>query len=359
MKLPLKSVLASAFMLTASFGTNLHAERAENFILKPNPYPRTFTFALIGDLPYTIEQEQAYQNLLDDLNSDKKLSFVIHDGDFKGGSVLCDDAIYNERLESFNSLKHPLVYIFGDNEWTDCHRPAAGSYDPFERLELLRSLFANYNEPYSLGMEKLALQRQSRQFPENVRWTYDHVMFIGLHIPGSNNGLRTGAAFIEQAEAEYERRNTANLEWLHESFERAIEEDSPGIMITIQANPWDFIPADRLTGYEDFLVQLEHETRKFGKPVVLVHGDSHFFRIDKPLPSALPSDVIGTDFPFIMPWDSNEPRLENFTRVETFGNPNAYWVKVSVDRNNPNVFLFEEKFVEKNRSNLNQFNSSK
>ncbi|MGR9117367.1 MAG: hypothetical protein ACU85E_16560, partial [Gammaproteobacteria bacterium] len=68
---------------------------------------------------------------------------------------------------------------------------------------------------------------------------------------------------------------------------------------------------------------------------------------------ARPSEVIGTDFPYIMTWDSDKPRLENFTRVETFGNPNAHWVKVTVDRNSSNVFSFEQKFVEKNRSNTN------
>lgn len=344
-----KLAVVAAFMLASGTAMNARAESADHSVSKSSPQPRSFSFALIGDLPYSVDQEEDYQNLLNDLNADKKLSFVIHDGDFKGGSVLCDDAIYRERLQSFNSSEHPLIYVFGDNEWTDCHRAAAGGFDPFDRLELLRSLFANYHEPYSLGHKKLGLQRQSEQFPENVRWTYDDVIFVGLHIPGSNNGLTTAKIYEDQAKAEYQLRNAANLQWLHESFVLAIEEDSPGIMITIQANPWDFVPAERLTGYEDFIVQLEQEARNFGRPVVLVHGDSHYFRIDKPMPSALPSDVIGTDFPFIMPWDSSEPRLTNFTRVETFGNPNAHWVKVTVDRNNPNVFQFEAMLVEKNR----------
>jgi len=116
----------------------------------------------------------------------------------------------------------------------------------------------------------------------------------------------------------------------------------------IQANVWDFIPAAALTGFEDFIVTLTAETKAFGKPVVLVHGDSHYFRIDKPLPSALPSQVKDTEFPFIMPWESATPRLHNFTRVETFGNPNSHWVKVNIDRHNPSVFSFEEEMVQKN-----------
>ncbi|MDP2904453.1 MAG: metallophosphoesterase [Methylovulum sp.] len=337
----IKSLLIiSAVAFSACASINLQADT------KSTP----FSIALIGDFPYSEEKLPEAQNLMEDLNAHTELSFIIHDGDFKGGSVPCDDKIYADRLATFNQSKHPLFFIFGDNEWTDCHRTAAGSYSPFERLALLRSQFANYSEQTSLGETKLPLKRQNEAFPENIRWSQDGVMFVGLHIPGSNNGLSTADLYLDQAKAEYKLRNAANLKWLRRSFAIATNANSAGIMVTIQANPWDFIPATGLTGFEDFLVALEEETRKFGKPVVLVHGDSHYFRIDKPLPSALPSEVINTDFPFIMTWDSAEPRLENFTRVETFGNPNTHWVKATIDKNDPNVFSFEQMIVEKNRS---------
>jgi hypothetical protein len=67
---------------------------------------------------------------------------------------------------------------------------------------------------------------------------------------------------------------------------------------------------------------LEKETIAFGKPVVLVHGDSHFFRMDKPLPLRAQGAP-------------NLPALENFTRVETFGTPNHHWLQVTVDPNDP------------------------
>jgi hydroxyacyl-ACP dehydratase HTD2-like protein with hotdog domain len=71
----------------------------------------------------------------------------------------------------------------------------------------------------------------------------------------------------------------------------------------------------------------------FGKPVVYVHGDTHTFRIDKPLVySSSPSRFI-----------------ENFTRVETFGYPNTHWVRVTIDPDDPNVFRFEQEIVSANR----------
>lgn len=53
---------------------------------------------------------------------------------------------------------------------------------------------------------------------------------------------------------------------------------------------------------------------------MLVYGDSHTCRIDKPKIS--------------------EQRLLNFTRVETFGSPDAHWVRASVDTRDPEVFTF-------------------
>jgi len=56
-------------------------------------------------------------------------------------------------------------------------------------------------------------------------------------------------------------------------------------------------------GDQTFLLALRAQVIAFKKPVAYVHGDPHYFRIDKPF------------------LDSLGPRLENFTRVETFGQP--------------------------------------
>ena len=87
----------------------------------------------------------------------------------------------------------------------------------------------------------------------------------------------------------------------------------------------------RTTGYDSFLAALEKETLAFGKPVVYVHGDTHIFRIDKPL--------VG----------SREQRIiENFTRVATFGHPDTHWIRATIDPSDPNVFRFRQEFVKAN-----------
>lgn len=290
-----------------------------------------FDFGLIGDLPYTSEQDAKFVNLINEINQ-KKLAFVVHDGDFKSGSTLCDDETFYQRKQLFQTFRAPFIFIPGDNEWTDCHRANNGSYNPLERLAKLRGIFFQGSE--SLGQRTLRLVRQSEQekyskFRENVRWTYGDVMFIGLNIPGSNNNFgRT-----PEADAEYIERNAANLAWMREGFNIAKRDRSRGIMLVIQANPgFELPPTDpNRTGYNDFLAALETETLAFSKPVVLVHGDTHSFQIDKPL--------FGS---------KSKSRIENFTRVETFGSPDVHWLKASVDFRDPNLFSFRQRIVKPN-----------
>jgi hypothetical protein len=70
---------------------------------------------------------------------------------------------------------------------------------------------------------------------------------------------------------------------MRQSFALANQEDSHGLMLFLQANPFPFTPSDSsLNGFEEFVVALEEETLKFGRPVVLAYGDSRYFRVYKP-----------------------------------------------------------------------------
>jgi hypothetical protein len=313
-----------ALLLSLALGTSLMSQAASA--------PRTnsagngrFTFGLIGDMPYGLEGELKFPHVIADINADRNLAFVAHDGDIKNGSSLCSDAMYLNRLDLFNSFEHPLIYIPGDNEWTDCHRANNGSYDPLERLALLRTLF--FPDEQSLGERTMTLERQSATYPENVRWVVHHVLFAGLHVVGSNNNLgRTPSA-----DAEYVARNAATAQWLHTTFARAREENHKAVMLIIQANPGFELPAAQRTGFNDFLAALEAETIAYQGPVVLVHGDSHYFRIDKPM--------LGS---------RSGRRIENFTRVETFGENDNHWLHVTVEPTSPNVFVFDQRLVAAN-----------
>ncbi len=283
----------------------------------------SFSFGLIGDIPYSPKDEEQFPYLIQELNK-HRLAFVVHVGDIKRGGSRCDDKLYLQRLKAFQASSHPFILMPGDNEWTDCHRVSSGGFDPQERLVFLRKVF--FSSPNSLGQKPMPLFRQSQQaayqeFVENVRWSIGPVLFFGLHIVGSNNNLgRT-----PKADAEYRRRNQANLVWMRETFQMARDGDYRGVVMFIHGNPFEPEPDfSEKSGFRDFLRDLEMEVREFDRPVVLVHGDTHYFRIDKPLPRT-----------------RKKPRLMSFTRVETFASPDLHWIRVGIDLDNPNLFSFE------------------
>jgi hypothetical protein len=93
-----------------------------------------------------------------------------------------------------------------------------------------------------------------------------------------------------------------------------------------------------LDGFRDFLIALRTRVIGFRKPVAYVHGDSHYPRIDKPF------------------LDAQGRRLENFTRVETFGDNSANgtndvnWIKVNVNPRSREVFSYQLEIVPQNRT---------
>jgi hypothetical protein len=281
-----------------------------------------FDFALIGDMPYTDEATtNLFPNLIRDINA-ADVAFVVHDGDIKSGGSPCTDQVFRERLAQFQRFDHPLFYIFGDNEWQDCGNNKTNRFDPLERLAKLREMFAAAES--SLGGRKMALARQSAQYPENIRWSHRRILFAGFNMPGSANNYD---------QPEFVTRNEANCLWLNETFSVAKEEGHRGIVLIIQANPhFDLAATNQVRlGFNQWLKVLEQETTAFGKPVVLVHGDSHYFRIDKPLISA-----------------RTRQRVQHFTRVETFGYPDVHWLRARVNPRDPNLFSFHIQLVEKN-----------
>ena len=100
-----------------------------------------FAFALIGDMPYGAARETPFARLVDEINRDNDVDFVMHAGDIKAGSERCDDSLIRRRFELYQGFQRAFVFTPGDNEWTDCHRVNNGGYQPLERLAFLRSVF--------------------------------------------------------------------------------------------------------------------------------------------------------------------------------------------------------------------------
>ena len=319
-----------------------------------------YTIGLWGDLPYsTTQATTGVPNLIADMNA-HRLTFTVHDGDLKQGSnSACDAALYQQALGYFNALRAPAMFTPGDNDWVDCDRPNNGGYNSLERLDYERKVF--FSTPFSLGQRQMRQEVQTAALclgsngamvacVENRRWTVGGVTYVTLNVQGSCNNL----CDTNPDPREWAARNAANIAWLHDAFLTARTRNSAAVMLITQADPgWDLSDGTRAPlrdpktlietdgqpdGFGDFLKTLRDEVIAFRKPVVYVHGDSHYFRVDQPF------------------LDSTGKRLENFTRVETFGdnqangNNDVRWVKVTVDRRSRDVFSFQGVNVPANRT---------
>lgn len=272
--------------------------------------------------------------MLEQLNEDPSLQFILHVGDIKGGDEPCSDELLRRRLAQFDLVRTALVYTPGDNEWTDCHRAAAGGFHPLERLAALRR-FAFANPQRSFGQRPLALRSQAdsgpyREFIENALFEHGGVVFATLHVVGSNNGLEAWSGIDrrdrrEQPRADrlaaFMRRQEANRAWLAQAFARAEATGAIALVVAMQANPrFELAAGSRpQAGFDALIDDLARLAHRFGRPVLLAHGDRHLYLVDRPLAGA-------------------QPPVPQLRRVQTFGNPWLLWVRIDVDRRRHEVF---------------------
>jgi hypothetical protein len=296
---------------------------------------RSFEFALVGDNPYSPQTYLRYERLIDDVNAHTEMAWVVHVGDVKGGGEPCTDEELTARFELNQRFDAPFILTPGDNDWLDCTRASAGGYNEWERLDFLRGLF--YPTPGVVAGSSMTVDTQSAgdefsEFVENALWEREGVVFATVHLNGPTEPP-------EEPER-MQRKFRAAEAWIREAFHRAESSDASGLFLAMQTDPWVIwglpgilqqycpacpLPRPALEWLDPVLIE---GSLSFGRPVVLAVGDTHIFRVDKPLYTA-------------------ERRLvENFTRVETFGFPDVHWVRVRVEPDTPWVFSFYQQFVE-------------
>lgn len=282
----------------------------------PSAVNAGFAFALIGDTPYSELEALALDAMIEEMNRER-LALVIHVGDITSGTGPCTDRWFEARKGQFQKFKHPFVIIPGDNDWVDCHR---SGFDPIERLIKFRELF--YPDDRSLGERTFSFERQSGryvQYREHIRWIASNVLFVGLNVQGSNNNLGRTAAM----DTEHRERMAAVLAWLEDSRRLAERRGLAGMLVFAQADP-DFEEQFRRRGgdgFAEFRKALRDLAVGFGRPVLFVHGDSHFYRLDQPLVDPKTGQA-----------------LTNFTRVIVFGSPQTRWIRANIDASSPQLF---------------------
>ena len=245
-------------------------------------------FMVFGDAPYTPPQIKVLEDTVAPAIRKAEASFLIHLGDFKGGKESCSPILIDTRYEQLMDLRPGRVfYTPGDNEWTDCDRPKLEPrFSELGRLDYLRNLIAS--RPMKLPVSWHYATQPN--FPENARWTQGNVMFATVHIVSTNNGREEILLDdIEAALDAVDMRDEANRLWLRAAFDAAGESDSGAVVIATQADvtksagsaPCSESLRIRCDAFATFREQLLRHAAGFDKPVLLVHGDTNPFCLDK------------------------------------------------------------------------------
>ena len=298
------------------------------FALSTGAAAAEFTFVALGDMPYGPPEKSygTFRALIAEINRRAPV-LTIHVGDTKSGLDSCSDQRLLDQRDFMNSFASAVIYTPGDNEWTDCHRLLAGGFDPLDRLHFIRTHYFRTAE--SLGRQPIRLERQADVMPgfepfvENSRFHRGDVWFVTAHVVGSNNNL--DAVEGSEAAEEFLARDEADRVWLADSFDRAEAADAEVVVVAIHADMFrdGFDPKQetfaRASGFKGFAETLITKAQSFRKPVLLLFGDSHEFRVFQPFARS----------------------AGNLTAVEVYGAEHMHAVEVAVDPDTAAVFTFK------------------
>lgn len=306
---------------------------------------RSISFAVIGDSPYGLQKFAEFPSLVEQINRDSAVEFVVHVGDIKAGkNAPCTDSYLASVRAMFDGFADPLVYTPGDNEWTDCHQAGKnnGLYTPTERLEKLRSLFFPV-AGQTLGERTMTVVTQggageNGAYVENVSFIRSRIVFGTLNIPGSNNdGVSWGTPlpanagqFPSQAN-ERSARARANAAWLDAIFTEARGKHVEAVVLAFQADMWD-VTEPSLSGFDALVEQIGRLASALGKPVLLLEGDSHTFSVDHPFSATSPLRAL----------HASTPVAENVTRIVVEGSDKGRteYLRIAVDPKGTNAPVF-------------------
>lgn len=283
-------------------------------------------------MPYLLPQDYArFENVIKVIN-EQNPAFSLNVGDFKSSSTPCSNDAFNKIYNFYQQFNKPMIYTPGDNEWTDCTKKESGAYDAEERLDALRKLF--FKDDNSFGKEKITLTSQAKnpefaEYVENNRWEYNNVAFASIHLVGSNNNF---LATSKNGNKEFFKREKADLAWLDEVFKNAKENNNRAIVLFTQADMFGSNDVKEASGFYQIKNNLKDLVTDFKKPVLLINGDSHLLLIDKPF----------------FKDEKTKKCLDNFTRLQLPGESNMHAVKITVTKDSPSVFKYEELIVPNN-----------
>jgi hypothetical protein len=142
-----------------------------------------------------------------------------------------------------------------------------------------------------------------------------------VHLVGSNNDLTpwpgySSATTAQKAEAS--ARVNADISIMRDTFARAKRVGSRAVVLLTQADMFAGSGSTYRSAFQTFVQALASESLAFGRPVLLVNGDTHSYQSDKPLTSSTWKSFYGIS-----------TSVPNLSRVVVKGGTSE-WLRVTV-----------------------------
>jgi hypothetical protein len=198
-------------------------------------------FSVFGDVPYNESELAVLQTHVTNHNRYSPSAFLVHVGDIKSASEVCQEVRYQDVADALKGSAVPVFILPGDNEWVDCSNPSQGWSWWMEHLFALEKEFC--------GIWPVDAQIAR---PENFAFVRDGVLFVGL------NYVAGGPSSVTQADAD----------WVNAQFATFAGSARAAVILAQKKASGILFDAVKTRGHA------------FGKPVLYMHGDGHDWEHD-------------------------------------------------------------------------------
>ena len=231
-------------------------------------------FYAMGDGPY---KEKDFYFIYNDLITlSKTPDFLIHLGDIIPPHSKCEEDQYKKAKHLFKYSPKPFLFIQGGNEINDCPDSSQG-------LRLWEKHFLNSKD---FRYEEFNISRQEKR-RENFSFSRDDVVFVGINMINEPSSHK-----------EWEIMHRYNIDWIKrklfpsgKSLRAAVvfSHDFPAMsksdaLYSSCSGIQD--PLYQKKEYSVFSKNLVELSRKFGKPILFLHGSEHCWHKDNPFNKA-------------------------------------------------------------------------
>jgi hypothetical protein len=250
---------------------------------------QTLVFSAMGDIPYSSSEVPVLQQQIRDHNTYSPAEFMVHIGDIKSGTSSCAESVYRDMAGYLEVLRVPTYIIPGDNEWVDCSSPS-------QAWKYWGRYFTDFESRFC-GTP--ATEHQGARH-ENWAFTTKGVLCVGINLVAPSSSVD---------QTQWNARLQQDADWVSQQLR---DKGAAARCAVLFAHDG---PGDSRQSL--FYNQFRAAAATFGKPLLLLHGDDHSWRLDRPFP------------------EQNVLRLQVDNGVEE----NPVQVTVTLDAQNPFTFV--------------------